>query len=381
MDDQALIHLNQATQRLDLRRVFFVGLAIWSLLGFFDANQTYFLMLNQGMHHSWLRIAVWAMTSWNFWAIMTPFIFWLERVFPLDRAPVKSLLLHVSSAIASSATHVLLIVSLGRAIRPFDDMTKNTSFADNYINACIGMVPFGLFVYGAVIATAYALDFRQQFRERQIRTAQLESLLTQARLRSITSQLRPHFLFNTLNGIMALIRTNDNEAAGRMLVGLSNMLRSSLVDSPNHTTTLSAELEFTKLYTGIEEQRFGDRLSVLYDVPKDLLGVTVPSLILQPLVENAVQHGIAPRAAAGHIWIRARCESNLLIVEVQDDGIGLRDCANRRESSGLGLSATRERLAYLYGSNQSLEVGNAPKGGTLVTIRLPLQAITKEASP
>ncbi|HEV2129507.1 MAG TPA: histidine kinase, partial [Longimicrobiaceae bacterium] len=198
-----------------------------------------------------------------------------------------------------------------------------------------------------------------------------EGQLTRAQLDVLKMQLHPHFLFNTLNAISALMH-RDVPAADRMLARLGDLLRLSLEKAGTQEVTLRDELEFLEPYLEIEQTRFGDRLKVEWTIDSEALDAMVPHLILQPLVENSIRHGIAPRAAPGRIEISAQRSNGSLQLEVRDNGRGLNQ-GDQMRSTGVGLSNTRARLAQLYDGSHSFEVGGAPEGGVVVAMEIPFR--------
>jgi two-component system, LytTR family, sensor kinase len=226
--------------------------------------------------------------------------------------------------------------------------------------------------YIPIVVAAYALSSYQKLRERELRTSQLEAQLAKAHLESLKSQLRPHFLFNTLHSISALMHA-DVGAADKMMCRLSDLLRMSLEDVALQTTTLSRELEFVDGYLEIEKLRFEDRLNVHLDVASDTFDAEVPHLILQPLVENAVRHGIAKNTGQGELRIQAVRDSRSLLLRITDNGPGLIGSEVSASKSSLGLRSTRERLQTLYGAEQSFSIRSLEQGGVEVTVRIPFR--------
>jgi LytS/YehU family sensor histidine kinase len=242
------------------------------------------------------------------------------------------------------------------------------TFSAAFSRALVATFFFNLLVYWGVIAGQNAFAYYTKFSEREVHAAALEARLTEARLQALQMQLNPHFLFNTLNAISSLMH-KDVEAADRMIVQLSDLLRYALESTNEQEVPLQQELDFLNRYLEIQRARFGDRLVVRHEIAPETLSASVPNLVLQPLVENAIQHGIEPHARPGQIVLRARRENGVLDLEVQDNGVGLANGAAPEE--GVGLSNTRARLQQLYGSGQRLELLNAPDGGLIVHIRIP----------
>jgi LytS/YehU family sensor histidine kinase len=225
------------------------------------------------------------------------------------------------------------------------------------------------------MAVSHAMDYYNKYRDGQVRAAQLESGLTRARLQLLKTQLQPHFLFNTLNAISALVHI-DVEAADSTLARLGDLLRLALEDFAVHEAPLSRELEIARSYLEIEQARLGPRLHVDWDIAPDSCDALVPTFLLQPLIENAIHHGIAPRIGSGCIVIRTRRLGSELHLEVRDNGLGLR--ATVAGGSGVGLANTRARLLHLYGTAQRVEVSNHPQGGCVAKIVLPFRELAPE---
>jgi two-component system LytT family sensor kinase len=228
-----------------------------------------------------------------------------------------------------------------------------------------------LMTFAAIVGLAHALEYYRESRERALGAAHLETRLAEARLRTLEAQLHPHFLFNTLHAISALIHSKP-DAADRMISRLSDLLRITFAGSGVARVPLQEELEFLQKYLEIEQTRFQDRLTVRYDVDPETLDAEVPRLILQPLVENAIKHGLAPRVEPGMISIAARREGDVLHLEVRDNGVGLTAADRARLDSGIGLSNTRARLECLYGAAQTLDFVD-PGQGLAVELRFPFR--------
>lgn len=228
-------------------------------------------------------------------------------------------------------------------------------------------------VYLPIVLAAHVASYYQRFRERELRTSQLQAQLEKARLQSLKSQLQPHFLFNTLNSISALMLTNV-EAADRMITRLGDLLRISLETAGTQMTTLSRELEFVSCYIEIEKVRFEERLKVTINVAPETLDASVPHLLLQPLVDNAIKHGISRMVSGGEIRISATQDDVDLHLEVRDNGPGFRDAVPSL-SGGVGLRVTRERLETIYGQDQSVQLLSLPEGGVAARVCIPLRNV------
>jgi two-component sensor histidine kinase len=225
-------------------------------------------------------------------------------------------------------------------------------------------------IYWAIVCVTWVVSYYQQLRERQRRTLELEARLMQSNLQTLKAQLQPHFLFNTLNAIASLVRRKP-DAAEEMIGSLSDFLRTTLDTAQQHEVPLRREIEFLDLYLGIQQARFGERLRILKEIDPAALDMTVPALILQPLVENSVRHGIEPRETGGTILIRALRHENSLRLDVRDDGEGLRAGQLAALREGVGLSNTKARLQELYGDAHRFHIKLNADGGLTVAVELP----------
>lgn len=249
----------------------------------------------------------------------------------------------------------------------------------------VARMALDVLIYGLLVSICQTVAWSHRARERERRALTAEARLAQARLAALQMQLNPHFLFNALNTVATLIHTHPR-AADDMLANLGQLLRLSLDSADEQEVPLRRELEFLRRYLDVEQCRFGDRLHVEQQFEPDTLTAFVPTLLLQPLVENAIRHGMEPRATPCRILLRARREGDRLLLEVRDDGAGLRDTPVRGEGAartGIGLANTRSRLQALYGDQQLLRLRNAEGGGCLVEIELPFhtEPVAGELSP
>ena len=240
-----------------------------------------------------------------------------------------------------------------------------------------------LIVYWAIVGLAYARSYYQRYRERELRAAQLEALLAKAELQALKLQLHPHFLFNALHAVAGLVRRGENADAVRMIAGLSDLLRYVLDSADRQLVPLAEELAFLERYLDVQRLRFGDRLSAEIDAAPDTLGLEVPILILQPLVENALEHGLARRAGPGHLRLTARREGDRLALRLRDDGRGLAGGGAGGEGTGdgagVGLENSRARLRELYGEGSALTLRDAEGGpGAVAELILPARPAAGE---
>jgi LytS/YehU family sensor histidine kinase len=230
---------------------------------------------------------------------------------------------------------------------------------------------FTLMTYTTVLGLSYALHYSRESQARAVKEAQLETRLVEAKLRTLQAELQPHFLFNTLHAISSLVHTNP-DGADRMISRLSDLLRLTFDRSGASRVSLQEELEFLQKYLEIEQTRFQDRLTVRFDVDPDTLDAEVPRLILQPLVENAIKHGVSPKPGAGLVQISTRRQGQKLWIEISDNGVGLSAGARARLRSGVGLSNTRDRLEVLYGADHRIQFSDETKG-LAVSLEIPFK--------
>ena len=304
---------------------------------------------------------------WFSWLALLPAVIAAARRYPMLGAPRKRWLLRqLGLGLFFSAAHSLL-VSLVRHM-------LGINLIDSIIEGAVNLFfsqPGRNFLTYAFIATAYhAVAYHKAIRERDLRAVRLEVDLAEAKLASLESRLRPHFLFNTLNTIAALIR-DDPAAAETMLGQLSDLLRASLRADPGAEIQLAEELHLVEQYLAIQRVRFNDRLSIGLRATDEAKQALVPQLILQPVVENAVRHGIAPRESGGSVWVSAERPDGRLRLIVEDDGVGMGNGPSANAGAGIGLGGLRSRLAHLYGSDHRVEVAPRLPSGTRVTIEIP----------
>lgn len=316
---------------------------------------------------------------------LTPFAFALALRFPLQRNNwPRRVLLHFGFALVFSTLHSAL-----RAVTPYaywnikaghfasaiwNSQTHHFEIAWLALQRIIlaNVVDDITGTYLPIILVAHAISYYSRFRDRELHSTKLEVELARSHLQALKTNLQPHFLFNTLHSISSLMHT-DVKAADKMMTRLSDLLRMSLENDELQITTLNRELEFVNAYLEIEKIRFEDRLKVILNIVPETLDAHVPHLLLQPLVENAVRHGVSRLAAGGTIWITSSRQGNDLHLTIKDNGPGLGKSVDNSQGTGLGVRATRERLATLYGNGQSFNIQNVPGGGVEVLVRIPFR--------
>ncbi len=357
------------TGRLAIRWAAIFGAA--TLVGVFFATRTY-LLYNAYPDNQigWGRALAPSLTSWYAWALFAPAILWLASRFRFERGRwVGSLAAHLGAGVCFALAHSLLDHLAGRGLPWIPEGELSLPFVISRLHG-------NLLTYLAIVGGWNLVEAYRRARERDLQASRLETRLAEARLSALKMQLHPHFLFNTLHAISTLMH-RDVDAAERMLARLSDLLRLTLENAGTQEVRLKEELDFLEQYLEIERTRFGDRLTVDLDVDPETLDARVPNLILQPLVENAVRHGVAPRAEPGWIGIRTSLEDGKIEISIEDDGPGVAETAGRRgapsvsSGSGVGIANCRARLEQLYGDRASLELAEASAGGLRVSIRIP----------
>ena len=331
--------------------------------------------VSAGRPVDWVRLVGYEFLYWYIWVAFAPLILWFAGRFQLGlgnwrRVASRLLLLGLLIAPAQAALETAIALSIEFARH---GMTEQLSARLHIIGSVILLESFSnVIVYFLIVSGHYAYDYYKKYREREARAWELEGRLAQAELHNLKTQLQPHFLFNTLHTISVLMM-RDAGAANRMLIRLSDLLRLSLDSVGTQEVTLKKELEFLRGYLEIEQTRFQDRLVVRLDIDPATLDARVPSLILQPLVENSVRHGIARQPRGGFIEIRSALDRGELNLEVRDNGPGLSAAGPELLQRGVGLSNTRARLQQLYGARQRVEFISPQDGGLLVRLVLPFR--------
>jgi len=298
------------------------------------------------------------------WGCLVPLVGWLARRFPLDMPPRASKgFVHLAAAMGIIFVVMLVWVVGSFTLGLYDEPTWWAAFRHFWPR----YFPFDLTIYAFILLGWYAFDWYARYRDRELRTAQLESSLQEAKLAALRSQLNPHFLFNALNSVSALMH-RDVDAADAMLARIGELLRLTLASDGSQEIRLDEELELLDRYLDVERIRFAERLAVVMDVAPGALEARLPPFSLQPLVENAIHHGVASRDRGGQVTISARRVDGRLQLRVADDGPGP---STPHPREGVGLRNTRARLRQLYGDSQQLQLRQPPSGGCEVMVELP----------
>jgi len=347
--------------------------SIWLGIGLFTAGQNVLVMRAEGMHHAWTRLFVVMLVSWLPWALVTPLILHLGRQYPpVGLRPVSTWFTHFAVWAIIALVSAAWLAWLQESLNPLAMSESPGPFLPLWLDTFYNWIPQFFFVYAALLAGSYILDSRDRLVRQQIETARLNEQLSKAQLDALRHQIEPHFLFNTLNAVAGLVREKRNDAAVSMIVGLSDFLRKVVADSDRQQVPLGEEMEFLQTYLDIQKVRFADRLQVSVNVPKELFPAHVPSLILQPMVENALKHGIAKRAQGGMIRIAAARSNGILTLSVYNDGPAL-PADWETTHSGIEISNARTRLRCLYGDAFDFSMRNQAPDGVEVSVSVPFQ--------
>ena len=337
---------------------------IWLACVLFDASQTVLFMHAVG-RRSWLLIFVFEAVSWLPWVVATPLVVYLTRRYPFARGRLT----------AATAVHIAAFICIGLAAQAWFAMLQmlfnpwaypqQPTFAEAWLTSLPYQVLPYLIVYALIMGIIFIGDARE-------RTARLNEELAKAQLAALRGQMEPHFMFNTLNSIAGMVREQRNDAAVDMIVGLSEFLRRATEDSHRPQVTLAEEVEYLQRYLDIQKVRFGERLQVSVDIPERIRRAQVPNLLLQPLVENAIKHGIAKRVAGGTVRVTGSGENGTLRLSVCNDGPGIATEVETTQS-GVGLANLRTRLQIPHGNESELALRRAVNGTAEVIVTLPFK--------
>jgi len=350
--------------------------AVWTIIGLAFAGQLYLTQAEIGHPVDWRFALSRNLIDWYVFAVLALPVIWLANRIPLELGDWRRrLTIHLVASIIFSIVWMMLRALLAAAVESTAEPTP-VGFWTAFTYALVATFFFNVLIYWVVVSVAHTIRFYRRDREREVRTAELEARLARARLQALQMQLNPHFLFNTLHAISSLMHT-DVEAADRMLIRLSDLLRYALESTEEHEVPLHRELDFLERYIEIEQTRFGDRLTVEKNIAPDTLDALLPNLLLQPIIENAIQPGIEPHARRGRIVLQSAREGNALKLEIRDNGDGLPN--GPRPQEGVGLSNSRARLQQLYGDQSQFHLANAPEGGLAVTVVVPWRTAQKRA--
>jgi hypothetical protein len=345
--------------------------AMWCAGGVFEAGQAVLIMrFAERRTHSWLPLFATELATWLPWALATPWVIHLARRFPIVReTSVRTVGVHFAAFVAISFVAEAWSAVLQVLFNPWGNRRLPT-FWDTWSITLLYQVVLFCIAYALILTITYLVDSRESVARQMTETARLNEELSRSQLAALRSQMEPHFMFNTLNAIAGLVRDRRNEAAVNMIVGLSEFLRRASDDSHRLQVTLAEEVEYMQRYLDIQKMRLGERLRVAVDIPADLLGVQVPSLLLQPLVENAIKHGVADRVSGGSVRVGAARRDGTVELRVYNDASNL-----PREwpppGAGVGLANLRTRLQILHGDAAALRMERVGNDGVEVVVTLP----------
>jgi len=338
-----------------------VILGCWTFLALLFTPQTYLSSLRSPTPPTWAQAFAASLTLFYVWAALTPLVLWLGRRFTFERHLWRNLLLHLLLCGPVALLHIWLFQTVNILLRAWSS-NPNQPPAPLWA-LLIGLGATNIMVYWAIVAVSQALNYFRKYQEREFR-------LSQAELQALRTQLHPHFLFNTLNAIAELVYS-DPKVADRTILRLSELLRFSLASQKTQEVTLKEEIDFLEKYVEIHKTLMRDRLNVRVNVDPETLDAAVPNMLLQPLVENAIRHGISPRPEGGNIEIHARRVDGQLYVEIADDGLGMIE--REAAQSGVGLINTRERLKHLYNDAHTFSLSSFPGRGVTIRISVPFR--------
>jgi len=336
---------------------------LWTALAVFFATQLYFAGL------PWGRALAWTLPRWYSWGLVTPFIFRLDRRLASSTTLPVRVALHVPLGLAWTA----VTIALRLAARPMRGTPLPPDFNAYLLDRFYSDLPIYAVIAGISFARLYAAQVQRGIREAHelaLRTADLERRLVEASLQSLRAQLQPHFLFNALNTISAFTESSP-QMARRLMAQLGDLLRASLRHTAQPLVTLGEELTFLDDFLAIESARFEGRLHVSVDADDSLLPRMVPAFLLQPLVENAIRHGVGTRLSGGRVDVSVAVDDRALRIRVRDDGVGLPPDWSFERNAGVGLRNVAARLEHIYGRPNLLKVVPVPTGGVEVQIDLP----------
>ena len=346
--------------------------AVWFAGGLFEAGQSALILrFAEKRQHSWLPLFGTELATWLPWALATPLIVGLARRY--RGITLRTIGVHAAAFVAISVVAEAWSAMLQVLFNPWGNR-KPPTFWDTWSITLLYQVLLFLIAYALILTITYLLDSRDKVARQLTETARLNEELSNAQLAALRRQIEPHFMFNTLNSIAGLVRDHRNDAAVSMIVGLSEFLRRASVDSHRPQVTLAEEVEYLQRYVDIQQVRFGERLRVSVDIPADMLDAQVPNLLLQPLVENAIKHGVAKRVAGGNVRVTGARKDGSLRLSVYNDGPSF---PKNWETSGagVGLANLRTRLQILHGTASGLEMRSAGAEGVEVIVTVPAKEL------
>ena len=369
--------MNNVRRKLSYFAAFF---ALWTLVALIFVSLSSATALGSGNQPNLRLLFLIQFTRFYAWGLLSPVIYRFVRRFSIEIRALRwrNLLIHLAGMTVFCTVHQLLFMVV-RWMVDAPPGTPVSSFFENFFGKFFNGVSLGVIIYSLIVFAIQAFVFYQNYRAEEEQKLRVTAQLARAELHALKMQIHPHFLFNTLHSISSLV-LEEPPKANQMIARLGDFLRLTLEHSERQFVTLKEEIEFARCYLEIEQVRFSDRLQVEFNVESASLTAQVPHLILQPLVENAIQHAIAPRASGGSIKISAKKSGDTIRVEIADSGEGIHTGRNvSNNGQGIGLANVRSRLEQLYGANHKFELNNNPAGGLTAVIEIPFEAEIKES--
>lgn len=350
--------------------------AVWVLLAFLVSGVFYFSQARRDYPIGWKDVFMWQAVIYS-WAILTPLIFFFAKRFRFGQRNWWHLLpAHFIAAAVFITLHATIYTTFFKIVDSAT-LAESGGFLAVTFNVAATHQPLiiDLMLYFFLLSSIYMLDFYQSFQAEQLKSSELKAALANSQLSALKMQIHPHFLFNTLNSISALMH-EDVKAADKMVARLGDFLRMTLENAGDREVSLKQEMEFIEQYLEIESVRFEDRLVVTMNFEPETLSARVPNLILQPIVENAIKHGISRQSQVGSVIISSERHEDRLRIRIEDSGPGLQpsnEIYKGGNNAGIGLTNTRARLAHLYEKNYRFEINNAVPHGLIVTLEIPFE--------
>ncbi|HEV8158093.1 MAG TPA: histidine kinase [Pyrinomonadaceae bacterium] len=369
--------MNNVRRKLGYFAAFF---ALWTLVALIFVSLSAATELGRGNQPNLRLLFLIHFTRFYLWGLFSPLIYRFVRRFPIEIRAFRwrNLFIHLAGMTVFCTVHQLLLMIIRWMVNA-PPGTSVSSFFENFFGNFFNGVYLGVVIYPLIVFAIQAFVFYQNYRAEEEQKLRVTAQLARAELHGLKMQIHPHFLFNTLHSISSLV-LEDPPKANQMIARLGDFLRLTLEHSERQFVTLKEEIEFARCYLEIEQVRFSDRLQVEFNVESASLTAQVPHLILQPLVENAIQHAIAPRASGGSIKISAKKSGETIRVEIADSGEGIHTGRNvSNNGQGVGLANVRSRLEQLYGANHKFELIDNPAGGLTAVIEIPFVAEIKES--
>jgi two-component system, LytTR family, sensor kinase len=339
---------------------------VWLTLALLSTTQLYSIFRFENRQIPLWRIACWQASTWLLWALLTPFVLQLGRRYRFERASWRrAALIHLAVSVAFALLQMVFLAFVRHTAPLLPEAPQSLRDA---LLSCVSYFHINLLTYWATLGVGGAFDFYRRWQTERLQGAELKAQLARARLQALQMQLHPHFLFNTLHTIGTMVE-DEPKLARRMITRLGDFLRLTLEEDVVEMVSLGREVEFARAYLSIEELRFQDRLQSSYSFAPETTAASVPYLILQPLIENAIRHGIAPRAGPGRVELRAERHDGRLRIEVRDDGGKI--ASTHDGDNGLGLANTRARLEQIYGPAGLLTLTVDGNGDTVAAVEIP----------